>query len=490
MRVIAALAIALLAAAVAANTLGSVPISVHPVTQRLVDEHFREVFFHGVNVVVKGFPWIPVTDHFDPETSFSTKDMETLQMLGLNGIRLGTMWPGVEPTRGVYNQTYLTALKELVAKAATYDIYSLLDMHQDVMSEKFCGEGVPLWAAVPANDSQFPMPHAAAYTVDNNSVPTYAECHSASWPTYYFTKATGTAFQNLYDNVDGLRTSWADFWLTVAQTMKPLGSAVLGYELMNEPWAGDAVDDLLLMLPGVADEVNLQQMWDVGAAAIRTVDTDHAIWFEGVTWDWFNVGFKHVPGGDAWQNKSVLSYHFYVPPDFNAQVQVNARMADMQRLGCGGFLTELSPDPAVFDVMDQYKQGWLIWEYKPFVGYKTGYASSIWYTNGSMNVQMASELSRTYAQVVAGVTQTMRYSNTDYSFILIFQADPQFVTANTTKIYFNQAMHYPNGFSVVATTTAGPAAVTWSLVSTNHIEVVHNPAMVKNGLVTVEIAAQ
>lgn len=54
---------------------------------RVVDTAGRERYFHGVNVVVKGPPWIPVVDKFDPDWSFSTKDMETLQQLGLNGIR-------------------------------------------------------------------------------------------------------------------------------------------------------------------------------------------------------------------------------------------------------------------------------------------------------------------------------------------------------------------------------------------------------------------
>ena len=30
--------------------------------------------------------------------------------------------------------------------ASKYGIYTLLDMHQDVLSPKFCGEGVPDWA--------------------------------------------------------------------------------------------------------------------------------------------------------------------------------------------------------------------------------------------------------------------------------------------------------------------------------------------------------
>ena len=54
---------------------------------RVVDSMGRERYFHGVNVVVKGPPWIPIVDKFDPDWSFSVKDMETLQQLGLNGIR-------------------------------------------------------------------------------------------------------------------------------------------------------------------------------------------------------------------------------------------------------------------------------------------------------------------------------------------------------------------------------------------------------------------
>ena len=37
---------------------------------------------------------------------------------------------------------------------------------------------------------------------------------------------------------------------------------MLGYELMNEPWAGDVVADLSLMLPGVAGRRNLAPAWE------------------------------------------------------------------------------------------------------------------------------------------------------------------------------------------------------------------------------------
>ena len=72
---------------------------------------------------------------FDPFWSFVDEDMELLQENGLNAIRYialctanysvisvtnhcryGMMWPGVEPKRGEYNQTYIDAAKTLVDK--------------------------------------------------------------------------------------------------------------------------------------------------------------------------------------------------------------------------------------------------------------------------------------------------------------------------------------------------------------------------------------
>tara|TARA_R110002050_G_scaffold290737_3_gene444578 strand:+ start:348 stop:560 length:213 start_codon:yes stop_codon:yes gene_type:complete len=55
------------------------------------------------------------------------------------------MWAGAEPLDGIFNQTYFSMLKEIIHEGARYDIYFLLDMHQDLLSEWFCGEGVPPW---------------------------------------------------------------------------------------------------------------------------------------------------------------------------------------------------------------------------------------------------------------------------------------------------------------------------------------------------------
>jgi len=39
-----------------------------------------------------------------------------------------------------------------------------------------------------------------------------------------------------------------------------------------------------------------------------------SVYFESVTWDDLSDGFETVPGGETYRNRSVLSYHFYEPP--------------------------------------------------------------------------------------------------------------------------------------------------------------------------------
>lgn len=41
----------------------------------------------------------------------------------------------------------------------------------------------------------------------------------------------------------------------------------------------------------------------------------YSVFFESVTWDEWTVGFHTVPSGSGNEHRSVLSYHFYSPPD-------------------------------------------------------------------------------------------------------------------------------------------------------------------------------
>ena len=106
------------------------------------------------------------------------------------------------------------------------------------------------------------------------------------------------------------------FWARSAQRWRD-EPAVIGYEVMNEPFAGDVFKDPLLFLPGVAGRKNLARMNDAVATAIRAHDEQHLVFYEPVTWGMVldgkatGSGYDHVPGGPAFANRSVMSYHYY-----------------------------------------------------------------------------------------------------------------------------------------------------------------------------------
>jgi endoglycosylceramidase len=76
-------------------------------------------------------PWHPDVSGFDFENSLSSIDAKNLKSWGFNVVRLGIMWPGLEPgVRGEYNQTYLDQIDIIIQNLAENDVFVLLDLHQ------------------------------------------------------------------------------------------------------------------------------------------------------------------------------------------------------------------------------------------------------------------------------------------------------------------------------------------------------------------------
>jgi endoglycosylceramidase len=71
------------------------------------------------------------------------KDIEDLVKWGFNLVRLGVMWEAVERQPGVYDTNYLNKVNDLINKLGARGIYTMVDAHQDVLSRKICGEGMP-----------------------------------------------------------------------------------------------------------------------------------------------------------------------------------------------------------------------------------------------------------------------------------------------------------------------------------------------------------
>lgn len=476
----------------------------------------RQVFFHGINAIVKGFPYVPLADEWEIDVSLSEKDHGTLASLGINVYRLGTMWPGAEPDQGNFNSTYFEELRKIISSAENHGIYSLLDMHQDVLSEKYCGEGIPRWAAVTTisdPSKEFPSPLSDPFSaVASDGYPTRQDCAKFGWPSYYQTRACSSAFESLYSNSSGILDAWGNFWVQVA---KELGNqnTVLGYELINEPWAGDIFAHPSLIIPSVADKMRLQPAYDYLAPRIKSVDPETLIFFAGVTWDDIvPVGFEHPPGGDGNADTSVFAFHYYNPPNGPLPVYFHQRVKDAKRLQVGAFITEtMTPTRghtddddgfvAMADAADAHLLSWASWEYKAFCretdqslqsdsqqadygACKTGYGGrDLWNDDGTLNEEIARRLARTYAQKISGQAQSVHYNHSTAAFTLIYRVDTSINAP--TEIFAQQSLNYPNGMNIQI---LPPLKATWKLSADNIVAIRSLPAVEDNDLITVHIS--
>uniref|UniRef100_A0A7S0EH12 Glycoside hydrolase family 5 domain-containing protein n=1 Tax=Hanusia phi TaxID=3032 RepID=A0A7S0EH12_9CRYP len=461
-----------------------------------VDAAGRERLFHGVNAIVKGAPWHPSTEQFDFQTSLHDLDFDLLKKAGVNVIRLGTMWPGVEPERGRYNMTYIGIIKSIAQNAAKRGIYTLLDMHQDALAERFCGEGVPDWAIVPSGRLRFPEPYLAPFDKFDpvTGFPTVEECLKTDWSRYYFAEAVSSAFQAIYDNKDGLLDAWANMWATVAAAFKD-EPYVLGIELVNEPWCGNIFHNPLLLVPEVADEYNLQRVYDRLATAIWEVDPKRLVFFAGVTWDNYGNGFSHPPGGKQNANRSVLVFHHYEWPGGpqlkNSSFQkVAIHVREAERLNTGIMLTEFGEECASDSIFartagaaESMFVSWAVWEYKMFCngnisdpltqwgGYgacKTGFGGCLWTDSGELFLSHWAALSRGYPLAIAGDIRHHQWTRASGRLELSYSPNPN--VSSPSLIYVSEEFFFPNGLDVQI---FPKLAARWVRLEENYIEV-HN----------------
>ena len=429
---------------------------IHSKDNRLFDENNLERLFHGVNVVYKGYPWHPDIHGFDPNTSFSLDDVYILKKWGFNSIRLGVMWPGVEPNINNYNNSYLDSLEYIVNICSKNDIYVILDYHQDVLSERFCGEGVPSWVVFSQNYThQFPYPIDKNFSFSGD-IPYKKDCDKHYWVEYQFTQVASRAYQDLYNNVNNIRDKFIDFWRTVAYRFKNYKN-IIAYELINEPWAGDIFKHPSLLIPRVADRENLEDFYSHIAQGIREIDAKNAIMFESVTWDVYGVGFRHAPLNN--KSQSILSYHAYYPPNLLIKDTFETRIRDIQRLGIGGFLTEfdygsgnashksLEKALQMVEYADRYVQSWTVWNYKiyyPLTGSNVGFFNG----DGSLTNTYYT-LSRPYPMYVEGRIEKILFNNKTKVFNFVYR--PDYSINRETKVYVNSKLHYPEGFILTVT---------------------------------------
>ncbi|KZO96230.1 glycoside hydrolase family 5 protein [Calocera viscosa TUFC12733] len=472
----------------------SVPITAVDVsTNQIVDAHGRQRFFRGLNVVYKVAPFIPLIDRFDPHLSFNIDDLRVWNSLNLNVVRLNIPWAGVEPERDKYDEEYILKVRELVRLCAKEGVWVVLDAHQDIYSERFCGNGMPDWS-ITRDEGYFgtwafprPIkPWPAQYSPDSKfpliGTPAIKEYDltGENWGPFYASDACTRAFWGLYTNQQGIRDHFVESWRRVAVAMKDEPN-LLGYTIMNEPAVSARTFfrwPYNFFLSKISTERgHLLDLYDAVTNAIRSADPTHLIFFEPACG---NSGghFPRVPGcvpvkgeskeerakkEEAAKAKSVLSWHYYPTPlEPDTWVAVfKRRDGQVRRLGCGAMLTEFDTGfdggkkhdhvLGTFEACDRHLISWIGWQYKKY------FHVSGCPTDGSLvdheaptavvRPLYAKLFSRTYASAVAGELKYLHHDYATSSFSM------HYVPKGTgddaiTEIKFSTEWHYPHGFEV------------------------------------------
>jgi endoglycosylceramidase len=390
----------------------------------LTDPAGRVVFIHGVNSVFKHAPYVaPAT-----ASGFKARDADFLARNGLNGVRLGVLFAGVMPKRGLIDHHYLDRIDRIVQLLASRHIWVLLDFHQDAFNERFKGEGFPDWAT---NDDGLPFIDLGNFFL-NDQTPTVQR-----------------AYDHLWDNDGNLWHYYAQAWKAVAKKWR-YQPYLMGYDLFNEPNGGTQMLTCANPLGCPIFDAKLQQFYEYMRTAIRTVDRRNLVWYEPQFL--FNAvsasNFTRVDDPNV-----ALSWHDYactpafveggvLPDDIDCQINEPRVMdnadAQIKVMGAGGAMTEFGAGDDLEDlarltsIADDHLTGWMYWQYKHFTDPTGGTNEGLFRDDAKLSTLKRDKLAvlvHPYPQAIAGTPTSMSWIAA--SKVLRFSYTPKPATGRT-----------------------------------------------------------
>ncbi|HEV3229339.1 MAG TPA: cellulase family glycosylhydrolase [Solirubrobacteraceae bacterium] len=398
--------------AIAGTTSGPAPASPAPPLSHagrwITDAAGRTVILHGFNVVAKGAPHLP------SQLGFDADDAAFLSSEGFNTIRLGFDYGAIEPQPGIYDRAFLTGVANDVAALSRYGIFTLADVHQDIYTQRYGGNGMPDWMAIDNGAPNTPFPYPGNYPGD----PAVQRAFDNFWANV--AAPDGRLLQDHYEAGLGL----------LAAALAP-DDRLLGYDIFNEPWPGSQYPTCASPAgcPPAAgfDATALTPFTRAAVRAVRSADRRHLVFYEPNLL--FDFGANTTEGGSNDTN-SGFSFHDYclgaapgLPafPDLVGACQKTGEPLPIQnaeahsaQTGDALLMTEFgaTDDPAVAgrvaDAADQHGIGWHFWAYiNEYDGTQIPSQNILLNmrqppTPDNLNQPLLNALVRAYPQVTAG----------------------------------------------------------------------------------------
>jgi endoglycosylceramidase len=454
----------------------------------LTDRSGRVVILHGVNAVYKRAPYELYADPGRP-WNFTRADAARMAALGFNVVRLGIIWQGLEPgtlgpdspqvcvpgTPGDPHQydarvasDYLARVARTVDLLGRFHIYTLLDMHEDVYSSEFGGEGAPAWAVCSDGHPIGSLP--------------------GRWSNTYNDPALISSVHHFWlnDVVGDLQGEYIRSWRATATYFRG-NPWVVGFDPINEPFtktlqAGspevaahleclytgtsdpgrNIIDGSTITCPPHDPSVGLID-------TLRRVAPDKLVFFEPdifATKDHANdIGPMNFAG-------LVFNFHDYCglrsgvtgnPTDLAAcaaqelhtMQRRSAERPDIasvkQPEGPAWFMSEFGATTSaplmdrLTAIADELQLGWTYWQWKYYDDPTGSSAEALVRADGTF-ADTATALQRVYPQAVAGTPISYSYDPGSREFHLLYVPDPR-VDAPTV-IFVPAVSDYPTGYQV------------------------------------------
>lgn len=197
------------------------------------DEYGRERIFRGVNICIKahklntGLKGKSLSEYDLFKTEYGDGFFNAVRGIGANIIRLGITWALIEPSEGEYNIGIINAYKSFIGKCEEHGIYVILDMHQDLFSHKFHGDGAPHWA------------------IDSGIK---GKRYLAVWAEgYFYMDSVQQAFCDFWTNKNNIQDKFIRMWKFFSNEFKDCKN-VIGLDYFNEPYIHRNGRDVFLSL--------------------------------------------------------------------------------------------------------------------------------------------------------------------------------------------------------------------------------------------------
>ncbi|MBX3313557.1 MAG: cellulase family glycosylhydrolase [Actinobacteria bacterium] len=392
----------------------------------IADANGRALQFHGFN---------HKTD--DPAT-LTDALLAAAAERGMDHVRLAIYWDRFEPTQDVWDEAYFDRVRAAMDRAEAHGIRVILDMHQDVYGARFGGAGIPDWAT---RDDGVP------YTLHD------------VWLLNYLEPAVQNAFEHLYEDAD-LRAQQIEAWTEVVQRFSD-HPALLGYDLLNEPFGKIRSGEDLLSAAARVEREQLTPMYQRLTDAISAIDPDHWVFIEppnlaslGVATSLGRVDGPKVALYPHMYDSNIESATYtpggvieYDPAFFSKWADAITTYTDSypvpMLVGEWGIARPEVPGMDAFvadslETLDRVTSGWSVFNWCMGSGYCP--------LDAAGNDRPAiGQIFQPYARAIAGAPTSTRW-DPDTKVLTVRFADNG--ATGTTDIYLNAGRSFPGGWTV------------------------------------------